>query len=218
MCGVMNVMLKRFLVLGIGLWSMCSASWATNSLDLLNSESKGIKFQAKHISVGSAYEAQVKDVSFKEHLDSLSYRSSYSADYLKLIKTYEAFLKEKSSRDDWARYSPVLSMAYPDPAGRIVVANLQLDVPSFYQVIIFSHDTDKDKYTMRDRFVKRIMEQNCKRLETGISRYNKGDWKEYMDFVRDLSNTITFRFNNGTSMTLLTTCPNINWSEYQSVM
>lgn len=191
---------------------------AANSLKLLNAEDKGVKFQTKHISIGSAYEAQVKDISFKEHLESLSFRSSYSADYLKLIKTYEDFLKEKSSRDDWAKYSPVLSMAYPDPDGRVVIANLQLDIPSFYQVVIFSHDTSKDKYTMRDRFVKRIMEQNCKRLQAGINRYDKKDWKEYMDFVRDLSNTITFKLGNGTSMTLLTTCPKIDWADYESVL
>ncbi len=211
-------MLKKFLVLGVSLLGMCNVSMAANSLGLLSAEDKGIKFQSKHIILGSAYEAQTRGNQFKEHLDSLSYRSAYSEDYLKLVRTYELFLKEKSSRDDWAKYSPVLSMVYPDSSGRVVIANIQLEVPAFYQAVIFSHDAQEDKYFMRDRFVKRIVEQNCKRLEAGITRYDKKDWESYMSFVKDLSNTITFRFSNGVAVTLLSTCPSIDWSEYKSVL
>lgn len=211
-------MLKRLLVASISLVCLWGSACASTSLDLLNDEAKGIKFKARHVSIGSAYEAQTKGNVFKEHLDSLNYRSAYSDAYLKIVGRYEEYLKEKSSKDDWAKYSPVLSMIYPDQNGRNVIANIQLEVPAFYQVVIFTHDIDNNKFAMRDRFIKKIMEQNCKRLESGIERYEKEDWKEYMSFVSGLSNTITFKFNSNDNVTILSTCPSIDWSNYKSVL
>lgn len=211
-------MLKRLLVASMSLVCLWGTANADTSLDLLNDDSKGIKFKARHVSIGSAYEAQTSGDVFKKHLDSLNYRSAYNENYLKIAERYEGYLKEKSSKDDWAKYSPVLSMIYPDQSGRLVIANLQLEVPAFYQVVIFTHDVDKNKFSMRDRFIKKIMEQNCKRLESGIEIYSKEDWSEYMGFVSKLSNTITFKFSGGDNVTVLSNCPSINWSNYKSVM